>query len=108
MAETKGRTPEKLGDLHATPPMKVAAGLSCDQRNCHKRLPKMGPVRATRALVALNQKGGIDCPSCAWPDPDDKRTVCRVLLKAARLADEATTKKVESSFGASTMSRTIG
>ncbi len=30
--------------------------------------------RGLKSLLNLNQKGGIDCPSCAWPDPDGNRS----------------------------------
>jgi molybdopterin-dependent oxidoreductase alpha subunit len=101
VAETKDRTPEKLGDLRATPPMKVAAGLSAIKETVTNAYTKMGPVRATRALLTLNKDGGIDCPSCAWPDPDEKRTVAEFCESGAKaLADEATTKRIESSFWA--------
>jgi hypothetical protein len=33
------------------------------------------PIRGMRALFKMNQMGGFDCPSCAWPDPDDERSV---------------------------------
>src|SRR3546814_9613401 len=58
------------------------------------------PLRGTRALFKMNQFGGFDCPSCAWPDPDDERSplgeYCENGAKA--LAEEATTKKVTADF----------
>ena len=33
-----------------------------------------GFLRGLKALAHLNKKGGFDCPSCAWPDPDDERS----------------------------------
>lgn len=57
-------------------------------------------VRGTKALFKMNQVGGFDCPSCAWPDPDDERSplgeYCENGAKA--LAEEATTKKVAADF----------
>ncbi|MDB5060199.1 MAG: hypothetical protein JWP67_42, partial [Mucilaginibacter sp.] len=48
----------------------------------------------------MNQKGGFDCSSCAWPDPDDDRSpvgeYCENGAKA--LAEEATTKRVTAEF----------
>lgn len=29
------------------------------------------PVDAIKASLKMNQKGGFDCPGCAWPDPDE-------------------------------------
>ena len=40
---------------------------------------KHGPLRSLAALTVVNQKGGFDCPSCAWPDPDGDRQRGRVL-----------------------------
>ncbi|MEL6184074.1 MAG: FdhF/YdeP family oxidoreductase [Myxococcota bacterium] len=51
-----------------------------------------------RALLRLNQKGGFDCPSCAWPDPQH-RSVAEFCENGARaVADEATTKRVDRHF----------
>ena len=61
---------------------------------------EMGAVRAFQTLAKLNQKNGIDCPGCAWPDPDDKRSVlgeyCENGVKA--IAEEATLKRVKPDF----------
>ncbi|MDQ6812742.1 MAG: FdhF/YdeP family oxidoreductase, partial [Bacteroidota bacterium] len=63
-------------------------------------LGEMGAVRGMKALLAMNQKGGFDCPSCAWPDPDDDRSgiaeYCENGAKA--VADEATTKSLLPDF----------
>ncbi|MCB9347137.1 MAG: FdhF/YdeP family oxidoreductase [Lewinellaceae bacterium] len=32
------------------------------------------PRDALKVMSRLNQKGGIDCPGCAWPDPEDERS----------------------------------
>jgi len=53
----------------------------------------MGIVRGTRTLLRLNQVGGVDCPGCAWPEPDAKRSHFEFCENGAKhLADEATTK----------------
>ena len=38
-----------------------------------------GRGRTLKSLLMVNQKGGFDCPSCAWPDPDGDRARRRVL-----------------------------
>ncbi|MTH17724.1 FdhF/YdeP family oxidoreductase [Flavobacterium sp. LC2016-01] len=57
-------------------------------------------IRGTKALFKMNQVGGFDCPSCAWPDPDDERShigeYCENGAKA--LAEEATSKKITAEF----------
>ena len=55
---------------------------------------------AVKTMFRLNQKGGIDCPGCAWPDPDDHRSAfgeyCENGVKA--IAEEATKKRVTTDF----------
>jgi hypothetical protein len=57
-------------------------------------------LRGGRALFSMNQFDGFDCPSCAWPDPDDERSklgeYCENGAKA--LAEEATSKKIGAEF----------
>ncbi|MFC3810889.1 FdhF/YdeP family oxidoreductase [Lacihabitans lacunae] len=53
-----------------------------------------------KALLNLNQKGGIDCPSCAWPDPDKHRSPIGEFCEngAKAIAEEATNLKVGPAF----------
>jgi formate dehydrogenase major subunit len=37
-------------------------------------LEHMGLERSRKTLLALNQKDGFDCMSCAWPDPGHRKT----------------------------------
>lgn len=58
-----------------------------------------GPVRGTEALMKLNQKRGFDCPSCAWPDPDDHRSPAEFCENGAKaVASEATKKTITADF----------
>ena len=58
-----------------------------------------GPIRGTKALLDLNQLDGFDCPSCAWPDPDDHRAVTEFCENGAKaVASEATTRSIDRSF----------
>src|SRR6185503_6865705 len=63
-------------------------------------LHEMNAGRGIKALLKLNQKDGYDCPGCAWPDPDDERSLlaeyCENGVKA--IAEEATTKKIGAGF----------
>jgi molybdopterin-dependent oxidoreductase alpha subunit len=63
-------------------------------------LAEMDPLRAAKALFAVNQKTGFDCPGCAWPEHDDHRSklgeYCENGAKA--IAEEATTKKLTPDF----------
>jgi molybdopterin-dependent oxidoreductase alpha subunit len=60
---------------------------------------EMGVVRGTRTLLQLNQKNGIDCPGCAWPEPDGERSHFEFCEEGAKhVADEATRKRVTPEF----------
>ena len=52
-----------------------------------------GMVRGTKALLKLNQKNGFDCPSCAWPDPDDHRATTEFCENGAKAVASETTKR---------------
>jgi molybdopterin-dependent oxidoreductase alpha subunit len=60
----------------------------------------MKPLDGLRTSLKLNQKGGIDCPGCAWPDPDHERSnffeYCENGLKA--IAEEAQKNTIDRSF----------
>jgi molybdopterin-dependent oxidoreductase alpha subunit len=58
-----------------------------------------GFVRGVRTLLKVNQSGGIDCPGCAWPEPDKDRSRFEFCENGAKhVADEATTKRVTPEF----------
>ena len=60
---------------------------------------EMGLVRGARMLLKVNQVGGVDCPGCAWPEPDQKRSHFEFCENGAKhIADEATTKRVTAEF----------
>ena len=55
-------------------------------------------MRATRALLRVNQQGGFDCPSCAWPEPEHRATFEFCENGARAVADEATRARVDPEF----------
>ncbi|HEY0172438.1 MAG TPA: FdhF/YdeP family oxidoreductase [Pyrinomonadaceae bacterium] len=58
-----------------------------------------GVVRGARTLLKVNQKDGFDCPGCAWPDPDGKRSHAEFCENGAKaVAEEATTRRVGPEF----------
>jgi len=60
---------------------------------------EMGLVRGVRTLLQVNQAGGVDCPGCAWPEPDRRRSHFEFCENGAKhVADEATTKRVTPEF----------
>jgi molybdopterin-dependent oxidoreductase alpha subunit len=92
--------PYKLLDLKLTKVGKWAAGVPAVVAAFSDLIEEKTVVRGTKALFKMNQTGGFDCPSCAWPDPDDERSplgeYCENGVKA--LAEEATTKKITAAF----------
>lgn len=60
----------------------------------------MSPSQAMKTMFRLNQKGGIDCPGCAWPDPEDERSkmgeYCENGIKA--ISEEAQKKTIGRDF----------
>jgi molybdopterin-dependent oxidoreductase alpha subunit len=85
----------KLGKIKT-----AAAGTEAVVSALKMVVSEAGFLRGNKALLRLNQKGGIDCPSCAWPDPDDERSgIAEYCENGARaIGDEATSKRLTASF----------
>ena len=98
--QVHAENPEELLHLKLHKPSTSAAGIKGVTVALQHVLKEMNFARGAKALFALNQKGGFDCPSCAWPDPDDERSpigeYCENGAKA--VADEATTKRLTAAF----------
>ena len=91
--------PVETDAIQITPPARVAAGLKSVLKAAEFTLAEPGLVRGLAALSQLNQFDGIDCPGCAWPDPDQDRSLneyCENGVKA--IAEEATTKRCTPDF----------
>ncbi|MBP6003452.1 MAG: FdhF/YdeP family oxidoreductase [Pyrinomonadaceae bacterium] len=89
---------DKPKKLVVTPPPTKSAGIHAVTNALRHVYGKMGVIHGTRGLMNLNQKGGIDCQSCAWPDPEH-RTINEFCENGAKaLADEGTKKKIGAEF----------
>ena len=92
--------PIKLLKLEVKPAKQWAAGVPAVLAALSDLKEEHILLRGMMALLKMNQKGGFDCPSCAWPDPDDERSpigeYCENGAKA--LAEEATAKKLTATF----------
>src|ERR1700722_18343104 len=78
---------------------KVATGIPAILHSLAYGFSEMGPVRMTRSWLAVNQKTGFDCPSCAWADPDGNRHPFEFCENGAKaMADEATTSRITPEF----------
>ncbi|SEJ35941.1 hypothetical protein SAMN05216327_10920 [Dyadobacter sp. SG02] len=92
--------PQKLLNLTSKPSKRWAAGVPAVVAALTDLVEEGIPLRGLRALSKMNQKGGFDCPSCAWPDPDDERSAIGEYCEngAKALAEEATSKKLTARF----------
>ena len=52
---------------------KWAAGVPGVLHSMGPALAGLGVARTMKLMLALNQKDGLDCMSCAWPDPKDRK-----------------------------------
>jgi len=65
----QAQPPIETGAIQVTRQAHVAAGAKSILKAA-AFLREPGLVRGIAALSRLNQFGGVDCPGCAWPDPD--------------------------------------
>lgn len=98
--QPSAENPEKLLNLKVSKAKKWAAGIPAVVAALTDVVEERVSLRGAGSLFVMNQKGGFDCSSCAWPDPDDDRSpvgeYCENGVKA--LAEEATSKKVTAEF----------
>ncbi len=98
--ETSAQPPINHTGLKLGKPKKNSAGIP----GLVTSLQHVGKYVETRqafsTLFRLNQKGGIDCPGCAWPDPDDDRSslgeYCENGVKA--ISEEAQKQAIGGAF----------
>jgi formate dehydrogenase major subunit len=86
--------------LKVAEPPDHAAGVTAVGVALRRGVEEMGPVRSVRSLRRLNQVGGFDCMSCAWPDPDpEHRHLAEFCENGAKaVAEEATKQRVTPEF----------
>ena len=75
-----------------------AAGLPSIKQAVEFVMHEMGPKRSLQTLLRANQTDGFDCPSCAWPDPEHRKTAEFCENGAKAVAWEATRKRVDAGF----------
>ncbi|MBT8321635.1 MAG: molybdopterin-dependent oxidoreductase, partial [Eudoraea sp.] len=91
--------PVHLSNLKLSEPKAFAAGVPGVVATLKHSLKEMGVFRSTNSLLKINQKNGFDCPSCAWPDPENPSRVGEYCENGAKaLADEATKTYIKSEF----------
>ena len=91
--------PVKHTGLRLSDRKKKAAGIPAVISSIAHLREETGVIDGIKILSRMNQKGGFDCPGCAWPDPEDPSRLgeyCENGVKA--IAEEATTKRVDRDF----------
>ncbi|WP_426302364.1 FdhF/YdeP family oxidoreductase [Arthrobacter sp. R-11] len=87
--------------LEVHKPKKEAAGIKAVMVALDRAVAQAGVTRSVQSLLRLNQKGGFDCPGCAWPETDGKRKAAEFCENGAKaVAEEATLRTVGAEFWA--------
>jgi molybdopterin-dependent oxidoreductase alpha subunit len=86
--------------LKVSEPEEHAAGVTGAAVGLKRSVQRMGPRRAARTLLKLNQADGFDCMSCAWPDPEPghRHTAEFCENGAKAVGEEATTARATPGF----------
>ena len=56
-----------------------------------RAVAQAGVSRTAQSLLRLNQRGGFDCPGCAWPESDKKRKTAEFCENGAKAVAEENT-----------------
>ena len=98
--EDKAKTSEEFLSLKTTQRPENSVGFSSIKKAVGQVSKYMNAADAFKLALKMNQKGGFDCPACAWPDPDDERSslgeFCETGVKA--IAEEAQNKTIGTDF----------
>ncbi len=90
---------EKTPILVVKAPKKSAGGVPAVLSAMKFITRQVGFWRGLNTLSRLNQKGGFDCPGCAWPEPEDRRALAEFCENGAKaVAEEATQKRLGREF----------
>lgn len=108
MSEKKDRKdalavpPENFEKARIKPQEESAAGIKGITTAIKHVKNEVGASAMVNLLPKVNQFDGFDCPGCAWPDPDEKRSFLAEYCEngAKAVAEEATTKKADANFWA--------
>lgn len=91
--------PEKLTGIQIGKTKHSAAGVPAVANSLKHVYGNSGLLRGTSAMLKLNQWEGFDCPSCAWPDPEDHRSAFEFCENGAKaIASETTKKRITPEF----------
>ena len=93
------QTPPELDKIKLRKPYKVAAGFKAIEEVVEYGVREAGMSNTLRTVHKINQTDGFDCQSCAWPNPDNERSIaefCENGFKA--ISYETTGKRIGRDF----------
>lgn len=91
--------PEKLTGIKISNSPKSAAGIGGITTAMQHISEEIGLIDGLKLMSKINQVDGIDCPGCAWPDPDHRSSLGEYCENGAKaVAEEATKKRVDAAF----------
>ncbi len=90
---------KKKSALKISKPKTEAGGIAAVVSAAEHIFSEAGMVEGARTLLRVNQFDGYDCPGCAWPDPDEGRSVVEFCENGAKaVAEEATRARCDENF----------
>ena len=91
---------EDATEMEVGSPKDWAAGVPGVTHSMGPAFKEMGVGRSMTLMTDMNQKDGFDCMSCAWPDPDHRKTFEFCENGAKAVTWEATPVTIPTSFWA--------
>lgn len=90
------QTPQQFTGLRTGEIKKTAAGVRAVQVALEYVVDEMGTLDGLQMLRKLNQAGGFDCQSCAWPDPPagDRPFMAEYCENGAKVTAEENTRRL--------------
>ncbi len=87
-------------EVETAAPETSATGIEAITTTMQRTLSDLGPRRAVRTLLRVNQPAGFDCPGCAWPEPapGERKTAEFCENGAKAIAEEAMTERLDRRF----------
>ncbi|NWL32021.1 FdhF/YdeP family oxidoreductase [Paenarthrobacter nitroguajacolicus] len=86
-------------NLQIAPPEEHAAGVKAVLVAVERGVAQAGLSRTAHSMLRVNQRGGFDCPGCAWPESQGRRKAAEFCENGAKaIAEETTVRSVGADF----------
>ena len=79
-------------------PLKSATGWRAIQMSVKRLVGSAGAIDGVKTMAKINQVGGFDCPSCAWPERAHRKHAEFCESGAKAVAEETTSLRADSEF----------